>query len=137
MNKLNNFLETTSSFKLYFFGWLTATSVITLMFYIITNVFLTSSFLSFESCLLTGSVLGLVYALVIMFAILKMRKSDEFWKYAKVVEELIENAKTQYELEVIVDNEFHLLAGKSTGELQFSELRRLYAIMKTKYKFVD
>lgn len=137
MNKLNNFLETASSFKLYFFGWLTATSVITLMFYIITNVFLTSSFLSFESCLLTGSVLGLVYALVIMFGILKMRKSDEFWKYAKVVEELIENAKTQYELEVIVDNEFHLLASKSTGELQFSELRRLYAIMKTKYKFVD
>lgn len=137
MNKLNNFLETASSFKLYFFGWLTATSVITLMFYIITNVFLTSSFLSFKLCLLTGSVLGLVYALVIMFAILKMRKSDEFWKYAKVVEELIENAKTQYELEVIVDNEFHLLAGKSTGELQFSELRRLYAIMKTKYKFVD
>jgi glucan phosphoethanolaminetransferase (alkaline phosphatase superfamily) len=137
MNKLNNFLETASSFKLYLFGWLTATSVITLMFYIITKIFLTSSFLSFELCLLTGSVLGLVYALVIMFAILKMRKSDEFWKYAKVVEELIENAKTQYELEVIVDNEFHLLVGKSTGELQFSELRRLYAIMKTKYKFVD
>jgi glucan phosphoethanolaminetransferase (alkaline phosphatase superfamily) len=137
MNKLNNFLETASAFKLYFFGWLTATSVVTLMFYIITNVFLTNSFLSFESCLLTGSVLGLVYALVIMFAILKMRKSDDFWKYAKVVEELIENAKTQYELEVIVDNEFHLLVGKSTGKLQFSELRRLYAIMKTKYKFVD
>lgn len=137
MNKLNNFLETASAFKLYFFGWLTATSVVTLMFYIITKIFLTNSFLSFESCLLTGSVLGLVYALVIMFTILKMRKSDEFWKYAKVVEKLIENAKTQYELEVIVDNEFHLLAGKSTGELQFSELRRLYAIMKTKYKFVD
>ena len=137
MKKLNSFLEKAHLFKIYLFGWFTTMLIITFLFYFITNVFFASLKLSFEASLIIGSVLGLVYGLVIMFAIAKMRKSDDFWDYAKMVEELIENAKTQYELEVIVDNEFHLLVGKSKGELQFSELRRLYAIMKTKYKYVD
>jgi hypothetical protein len=66
-----------------------------------------------------------------------MRKSQEFWDYAKEVEALIDKADTKSELSSIHRYEFEALREMTMGGPHNTELYRLHAIMQTKYKFVN
>lgn len=64
------------------------------------------------------------------------RKSAEFWQAAKVLEEKIDKAETQKELQSLYDNDLKELRRKASGAPHYSETKKLTAIILTKAKYV-
>ena len=139
MNKLNNFLEKAPLWQVYIFGWFFTGGFMAILFYGIQFIDKDPNIqidFSGINCIKVGATAGLLFGLMFMLMFSMMRKSQIFWDYAKVVEELIENANTQESLQSILENQFQDLRKKCQGGPQIPELNRLYTIMKTKYKYV-
>jgi hypothetical protein len=64
------------------------------------------------------------------------RKSMLFWEESKKLCCKIDDAKTKETLDEIFNNGFQELKKMSFGTPHYEELRRLYTIMKTKYKYL-
>lgn len=120
----------------FFIGWLVSTIfgfVIWTCFSYIDNdnlsllkIFHLNLFLGF----VTGGIMFSLY--VSMF-----RKELLFSKYFKEVETLVENAKTKEELLLISENEFSKLKELSISYYHSLEVKEIFAVMKTKYKYLD
>ena len=138
MKRLEKFLDKAPLWQIYIFGWL------------FTGAFTASIFYGFQlidppnskmlitgiNCIKIGATTGLLFGLMFTLMFSMSRKSQIFWEYAKVVENLIEESNTQESLQSIFDNEFQDLRKKCQGGPQIPELNRLYTILKTKYKYV-
>lgn len=120
----------------FFIGWLVSTIfgfVIWTCFSYIDNdnlsllkIFHLNLFLGF----VTGGIMFSLY--VSMF-----RKQLLFSKYSKEVETLVENAKTKEELLLISENEFSKLKESSIDYYHTLKVKEIFAVMKTKYKYLD
>ena len=139
MKTLENFLEKTHLIKVFLFGWLLCSAIFAGMLYILVITDSIRPDLNFTgiTSIQIGLALGLQFGLIVVLMVSQMRKSREFWGYAKVVEEKIENAETKSELNSIRRYEFESLREMSLGGPHSTELYRLHAIMQTKYKFVN
>ncbi len=138
MKTIENFFEKTHLLKVFLFGWILFGGMIASIFY---GLFITDAIrpeLNFTgiACVQIGLILGLVFGAIIVLFVGQMRKSQEFWDYARVVEEKIENAETKSALDSIRRYEFESLREMSMGGPHNNELYRLHAIMQTKYKYV-
>ena len=139
MKTIENLFEETHLFKVFLFGWILFGAIIASIFY---GLFITDAIrpeLNFTgiACIQIGLILGSLFGAIIVLFVGQMRKSQEFWDYAKVVEEKIENAETKSALNSIRRYEFESLREMSLGGPHNTELYRLHAIMQTKYKFVN
>ena len=139
MKTIENLFEKTHLFKVFLFGCILFGAIIASIFY---GLFITDAIrpeLNFTgiACIQIGLILGLLFGAIIVLFVGQMRKSQEFWDYAKVVEEKIENAETKSALNSIRRYEFESLREMSLGGPHNTELYRLHAIMQTKYKFVN
>jgi MFS superfamily sulfate permease-like transporter len=81
---------------------------------------------------LTGILFGLMLALMISM----MRSSSRFWKYSEEVAKLINEAETKDALKGIYKNEFSKLREMMGGRPHLEEVKRLYAILETKHKYI-
>jgi hypothetical protein len=138
MKKLNKFFENAPMWQIYIFGWLFTGAFVASIFYGFQFIGATATDINFSliNCIKMGAMTGLLFGLMLMLMISMMRKSQIFWYYSKVVEELIEKAETKETLQSISDNEFKDLRGKCQGGPQIPELNRLYTIIKTKHKYI-
>ena len=138
MKTIENFFEKTHLFKVFLFGWVLFGAMAASMLYVLVITDAIRPELNFTGivCVQIGLVLGLVFGAIIVLFVGQMRKSQEFWDYAKVVKEKIENAETKTALDSIRRYEFESLREMSMGGPHNSELYRLHAIMQTKYKYV-
>lgn len=135
--QMYNFFEKAPLWQVYIFGIIFTGSFMTSLFYGFQYIEPEASkLLGFPVCLKIGFTVGLVFGLLVMLMTSMMRKSVIFWNYAKVVEGLIEEAKTNDELDSIFKNEFKELIRCANGGPQGPELSRIYTIMKTKYKYM-
>lgn len=139
MNKINQFFDTAPLWKVYIAGWFLSGALTASMFYFFQKIGATSPnlLITGEACLKMGALSGLLFGAMIMLSVSMMRKSTIFWAYAEKIEELIDSATTKDELQSIFDNEFQDLRKKCQGGPQIPELTRLYAVMKTKFKYIN
>lgn len=79
-----------------------------------------------------GSLMGIMATVMLS----QLRNSMKFWKLFEDVDARVENATTTEELEAIYGREFKTLRKLQMGHPHSSELNRLYAVMKTKVKFL-
>ena len=120
----------------FFIGWLVSTIfgfVIWTCFSYIDNdnlsllkIFHLNLFLGF----VTG---GIMFSLCVSM----FRKELLFSKYFKEVETLVENAKTKEELLLICENEFSKLKNLRSSLYNNIKINEIFAVMKTKYKYLD
>jgi hypothetical protein len=120
----------------FFIGWIISTIfgfvIWTLLNYIgehdleLLKIFHLNLFLGF----FIGGIMFSLY--VSMF-----RKQLLFSKYSKEVETLVENAKTKEELLLICENEFIKLKESSIDYYHTLKVKEIFAVMKTKYKYLD
>jgi hypothetical protein len=139
MNKINKFFENAPMWQIYIFGWISTGTFVASIFYgfQFIGAAAVDINLSLINCIKMGAMTGLLLGLMIMFMISMMRKSRIFWDYSKVVGELIEKAETKETLQSIFDNEFQDLRKKCQGGPQIPEITRLYAVMITKFKYIN
>lgn len=64
------------------------------------------------------------------------RKSSVFWDLSKRLECKIDEAEDKETLNTLFETDFEDLKTKAFGKPHYEELRKLYAIMKTKFKYV-
>jgi hypothetical protein len=136
MKTLNNFFEKTHLFKV----WLAVYPVLILF---ISGLCYGLGYLSGESMftndfdyLKFGALMGMVFSWMVILMISMTRKSTIFWDYAKYFEELVDKADTKEELKRIWYNEYNELIDKCQGGPQIGEVKRLKAIIETKYKYI-
>lgn len=136
MKTLNNFFEKTHLFKV----WLITYPVLILF---ISGLVYGLDYLSGESTitgnfmyLKFGALMGIVFSWMFVLMISMTRKSTIFWNYTKYFEELVDKADTKEELKRIWYNEYNELVTKCQGGSQIGEVKRLKAIIETKYKYI-
>jgi hypothetical protein len=136
MKTLNNFFEKTHLFKV----WLVLYPILILF---ISGLACGLDYLSGESTFLTNfnylkfsALMGMVYSWMVILMISMSRKSSAFWEYAKYFEELVDKVGTKEELERIWYNEYNELVTRCQGGAQIGEVKRLKAIIETKYKYI-
>lgn len=120
----------------FFIGWLVSTIfgfVIWTFFSYIDNDNL-SLLKTFYLNLFLGFVIG---GIMFLLYISTFRKELLFSKYSKEVEELVENAKTKEELLLISENEFSKLKNLRSSLYNNIKINEIFAVMKTKYKYLD
>jgi len=134
MKKLSNFFDTAPLFQIFIFWWLFTVIFIFLLFQFFSDSaeLPLNQFVNLKMGLFVGVPFGFMLTLTISMS----RKSDKFWKYADEVEAIIHNAETKETLQSIFDNEFKTLQGLGQGKPHGSKLKELYAIVKTKYKYL-
>jgi len=139
MNKINQFFDKSPLWQIYIFGWFFTGAFVAALFYGLQLIAPPNSkmLITGINCIKMGALTGILFGLMIMLMVSMMRKSQIFWDYAKVVEELIEAAKTKDELTSIFNTEFQELRKKRQGGPQIPELNRLYTIMKTKIQYIN
>jgi hypothetical protein len=139
MNKINQFFDKSPLWQIYIFGWFFTGAFVAALFYGLQLIDPPNSkmLITGINCIKMGALTGILFGLMIMLMVSMMRKSQIFWDYAKVVEELIEAAKTKDELTSIFNTEFQELRKKCQGGPQIPELNRLYTIMKTKIQYIN
>lgn len=133
MKRLNDFLDNSNLFKVFIFGWLFTGGFTFLLFYLFSTI---EANIDFQKSLGIGALCGIPFGLMFMLMISMMRKSQKFWDYAKVIEELIEKSETKTELESIYLNEFQTLVKLAQGRPHASELTKQYSVLQTKHKYV-
>lgn len=133
MKTINTFFDKAPLWQIYIFGWLFSGGFTFLLFQFFPDG--TELVRNTIVNLKIGGLMGLIFGLMFILMISISRKSTKFWDYAKEVEALIDGAETQEKLQSIADNEFQTLVNLQQGHPHGTELHRLWAILKTKYKY--
>ena len=119
----------------FFIGWL----VSTIFGFVIWTCFsyIDNDNLSLLKILHLNLFLGFVTGGIMFSLYVSMfRKQLLFSKYSKEVETLVENAKTKEELLLISENEFSKLKESSIDYYHTLKVKEIFAVMKTKYKYL-
>ena len=130
MKSINNFFGKAPLWQIYIFGWaLTGLFTFAMFEWVAVQLPTTVN-------LKIGSTAGILFGLMVMLMTSMVRGSDKFWDYSKEVGSLIDKAETKDDLDLIFNNEFQSLRELSQGGPHYVELKRQYAIIQTKYKYV-
>lgn len=138
MKRISNFLDNASMWKVYIASYIFATLFTFLIFTCLNPIMTTEGQKMFTTVVTlkisasAGVLFGLMFALMISMS----RSSDRFWKYSEVVKNLIDEAETKEALKGIYNNEFTRLKEMMGGRPHLEEVRRLKAILDTKYKYI-
>lgn len=135
MKSINNFFDKAPLWKIYIFGW-ALTGLFTFAMFEWVTILISGTVLPTIVNLKIGATTGILFGLMFMLMISMTRKSSKFWDYSKEVESLIDKAETKDDLDLIFNNEFRSLRELSQGGPHYVELKRQYAIIQTKYKYV-
>jgi len=84
-----------------------------------------------------GSIVGLFFGLLVYSIVSKIRRSHIFWDYAKEVEAKVRKAETKEEIQSILENEFQNLRRKREDVPHVIKLQEIYALIKTKSKYLN
>jgi hypothetical protein len=132
MKAFNTFFDKTALWKVFIFGWLFTGGFSFLLFELFS---MPEANFNTITNLKIGSTMGIPFGLMVTLMISMSRKSQKFWDYAKEVEDLIDKTETKEKLQSIADNEFQTIVNLQMGHPHGTELHRLWAILKTKYKY--
>lgn len=132
MKTLNNFFEKTHLFKVWLITYLVLILFISGLVYLSGESTFTGNFMYLKF----GAFMGMVLSWMVILMISMSRKSIIFWDYAKYFEELVNKTNTKEGLEKIWYNEYNELVNKCQGGPQIGEVKRLKAIIETKYKYI-
>jgi hypothetical protein len=135
MKKLNNFLDKAPLWQLFIFGWI-FTGAFTFLLFQYSDVLIGGTSSRAIVNLKIGGLMGVMFGLAFMLMFSMSRKSDKFWDYAKVVEELINKAETKESLQLIFDNEFQDLQKLQMGHPHGYKIKELHTVLKTKYQYI-
>lgn len=80
--------------------------------------------------------IGLLFGGVASIMTTIARKSSVFWDYAEKLECKVEDAECRETLDKLYNTDFQELRKMSFGNPHYDELRKIYTIIKTKYKYV-
>jgi hypothetical protein len=138
MKSINNFFGKAPLWEIYIFGWFFSGAFTASIFYGLQLIDPPNSkmLITGMNCIKMGAILGLIFGLMVMLMTSMVRGSDKFWDYSKEVGSLIDKAETKDDLDLIFNNEFQSLRELSQGGPHYAELKRQYAIIQTKYKYV-
>ena len=136
MKKINDFIDSARLWKVYLVFVLIMSIFIYLILTILSWVIVIDPNLTTLIMVKLSLGLGFVFSMLITLMTYSGRKSKEFWDKAIFVEEMIENSNTKTSLDILFDVDFQKLRELSQGTPHYNELHRLYAIIKTKYKYI-
>lgn len=136
MKTLNNFFEKTHLFKVWLVIYPISTLFISGLVYGLDYLSGESTFTDNFKYLKFGVLMAMIFSWMFILMISMSRKSIIFWDYAKYFEELVDKADTKEELKRIWYNEYNELVTKCQGGPQIGEVKRLKAIIETKYKYI-
>jgi sensor histidine kinase YesM len=135
MEKINNFLEKSSLWKVFFIGWLFGTIISFVLWSLLSLT--NTTFIILNKLMYTSIALGfLVGGCFTTLFVSIIRESSKYWQYSEQLEKLIEQANTKNELDEIYKNEFQELRKLSMGNPHFYETKRIYTMLEMKYKFL-
>ena len=113
-----------------------AFTIICLLTVVSINLILSSEqlldFVLFKLSVFSSTLVGMFATLFTSI----VRESQVFWEEAAILECKIDDADDKDSLLQIYTDDFEHLKHLSCGSLHNEELKRLYTIIKTKYKFV-
>ena len=130
MKKINNLLEKAPLWKVFVFSFILWLIVFMSVFTLITDR--SHLMIMFYIAITTSTITSMLFSSMISQA----KKSDVFWKYAKEVEKLIENAETKESINSILNKEWVTLLNLPMGGAHYHEIHRLKAIINTKSKYI-
>jgi hypothetical protein len=136
MKKINNFIDNAPLWWIYIFGVIFIGGFTFCLFEILPSSNSINP-LTTTTNIRIGLILGLILGLMITLMTSMMRKSTKFWDLSKILEDKIDLAETKKSLDDIYNNDFQILKELGQGRPHYDEIRRLYTIMKTKYKYVS
>jgi len=138
MKKLNNFLDNAPMWKVYIFSYLVTTLFMFLIFSCFNPLMTTEGQKIFTMTVIlkVSALTGILFGLMLALMISMMRSSSRFWKYSEEVAKLINEAETKDALKGIYKNEFSKLREMMGGRPHLEEVKRLYAILETKHKYI-
>ncbi len=130
MKRINNFINKGPLWQVFLvFAFLTF-CIFFAMEYFLTEVIAISVVIKIS--LIVGVIFGLMFTFLTQIG----RNSIKFWDAAKILDENVEKANSKEQIEDLYRNDFMKLKKLAGGEPHFSELKRLHAIISTKYKLV-
>ena len=135
MKKINNFFDKAPLWEIYIFGVVFTGGFTFCLFEFLP----TSNSINPLTTIINiriSLILGLIFGLMITLMVSMMRKSTKFWDLAKILEDKIDLSETKESLDDIYNNDFQILKESGQGHPHYNEIKRLYTIMKTKYKYV-
>ncbi len=133
MKKFNNFMNSASYWKVFVMAFIGSGLV----------VFVTFNNLIYDPKLTTiilikmSAAMGVIIGGMITLTTHMGRNSIKFWDACRIFEDDIEKATTKKELDGLYKKDFKELRSLAGGTIHYNELHRLYAILKTKHKFVN
>jgi hypothetical protein len=136
MKKINNFFDKAPLWEIYIFGVIFIGGFTFCLFEILPSANSINPLTTMTNIKI-GLILGLIFGLMITLMTSMMRKSTKFWDLSKILEDKIDLAETKKSLDDIYNNDFQILKELGQGRPHYDEIRRLYTIMKTKYKYVS
>jgi hypothetical protein len=136
MKKINNFFDRAPLWQIYIFGVVFIGGFTFCLFELIPKSNSINPLTTVINIRI-GLMLGLIFGLMITSMVSMMRKSTKFWDLAKILEDKIDLSETKEFLDDIYNNDFQILKESGQGRPHYDEIRRLYTIMKTKYKYVS
>jgi hypothetical protein len=136
MKKINNFFDKAPLWEIYIFGVVFTGGFTFCLFELIPSADSINP-LTTVTNIRIGLMLGLIFGLMITLMVSMMRKSTKFWDLAETLEDKIDLSETKESLDDLFNNDFQKLKELGQGHPHYNEIRRLYTIMKTKYKYVS
>jgi NADH:ubiquinone oxidoreductase subunit 6 (subunit J) len=135
MKKINNFIDKAPLWQIYVVSYFFSAIMVFVMCQMM-GLLLDPKKLDTLVSLKIGATSGLLFGLMLTLIISLMKKSQQFWDFAKEVDSKIKEAKPGAEIIAVYENEFSQLRKMSAGGPQNQELIRLYTIMTTKIEYV-
>lgn len=140
--KLNDAINRSSSWKIFFVTLPIVTIFIFVTFSILYSIGTPSEIekitpiVNLKISFIVSILLSILFSIMITLLISMSKQSDKFWKSAKELENLIDEKNTRDELEDLYQTKFKEVQKLSAGPPHYSEVKRLYSIMKMKYKLI-
>lgn len=138
-NKIDDAINKASFLKIYLISFLILSVFIFLMFAILFPFLLTpedNKKIDFLVQIKISVILSAILSTLITLVLQMVKMSDKFWENAKELSKMVDDAESKVELDDIYKNKFQQTNKLSSGSPHYIEMRRIYAIMKTKYKYV-
>ena len=140
---LNDSINRSSNWKIYFVSLPILTIFLYVLWYLMfkyasinpndPNV---QKLMSFNILIKMSLILSVVFSGMITLMFSMSKQSDKFWESAHNLEKLIDETDTKEGLEKLYENEFKETNKLSSGGVHYSEMKRLYSVIKTKYKYI-
>ena len=135
MKKINDFLDKASLLKVWLIMYPIIGVFISLLMYGLDSIDNTNLFKEPIRYIYFGAFVSLPFTSMFTLMTSMSRKTTIFWQYARYVEDLVEDVKTKEMLESIWYKEYNELVDKCQGGPQIGEVKRIRAIIQTRYKY--